>query len=445
MVLPASARGVALTERIVSQSSPGVPGTSEGDHPDVEGAGDLFGAALASADFDRDGYADLAVGQPGENEGVGAVTVIYGSFRGPDTNRSRRVNPTSGSGAFGAALVAGDFDRDQFPDLGIGAPSADVEGDHHEPDASGSVTVLPGGATGLSTADPVVVRRRGGVDGDIRFGSALAAGDLDRDGGTDLIIYAPGNHDLVDYSRPGSLTYCPNQVDGPSACSRLVRGLSYAGGGSLVVGNTSGDSRPEIIFSSPNYAEDEEEGGAGEVHVLHLGDEMPARVVGQNVLTQNSRGVPGSDEYGDGFGSSIALGDVDRDGYADLVIGAAYENDGEGRVTVVHGAQLGWRTSGNYFYSQNTRGIPGVAEGYDADLVLGGDLFGSEVSLRDHNGDGRLDLTVGAPEENSSGAITTLLGSRRGFTTAGARAFGLATLGYAHRAEAEFGATLGNN
>ena len=106
-------------------------------------------------------------------------------------------------------------------------------------------------------------------------------------------------------------------------------------------------------------------------------------------LTQDSPGVPGSQERedavnccADDFGSSVALGDIDRDGYADLVIGAAGKNDDRGRVPVVHEAAAGWRTSGNYFYSQNTRAIPGVAES--------GHGFGSDASLRDHNRDGRL-------------------------------------------------------
>lgn len=103
---------------------------------------------------------------------------------------------------------------------------------------------------------------------------------------------------------------------------------------------------------------------------------------------------------------------------------------------MVHGAAAGWRTRGNYFHSQDTRGVPGVAERWDS--------FGSDVSLRDHNRDGRLDLTVGAQGENNySGAITTLRGSGRGFTTTGARTFGLATLGYAYPAHAQFGYTLG--
>jgi hypothetical protein len=77
-------------------------------------------------------------------------------------------------------------------------------------------------------------------------------------------------------------------------------------------------------------------------------------VAKQYVIRQSSLGVPGDDEPGDDFGSSVAVGDIDRDGYADLVIGAESEDSYRGRVTVVHGAANGWRASVNYVFSQNT-------------------------------------------------------------------------------------------
>ena len=442
VVLPASSRGLSLTETVISQSSRGVPGASE--------TGDRFGDAVASADFDRDGYADLAVGQPRENDEAGAVTVVYGSSRGLDTIRSRRVGPVS-AGGFGSALVAGDFNRDGFADLAVGAPRAAFyrvgeEGNIDDPYVSGTVTVLSGGSTGLSSADPVVLRRQGGNDFDSNFGADLAAGDLDQDGTTDLIVLSRGI--VGEHARnPGSISYCLGRAGGPADCTRLLHHGNYANGASMAVGNMSGDSRPEIVVGVPFGDLDDLPGDR--VEILKLGAGMPLTVARQQTLTQSSRGVPGTSE-GDAFGSSVALGDIDRDGYADLVIGAPGENGGadggEGRVTVVHGAAAGWRTNGNYSYSQNTRGIPGVAES--------GDGFGSDVSLRDHNRDGRLDLAMSAAGENSflnadaetisSGAITTLRGSGRGFTTTGARTFGLASLGYPHPAGAQFGATLGN-
>ncbi|WP_143669284.1 VCBS repeat-containing protein, partial [Streptomyces sp. wa1063] len=61
-------------KRVFTQASAGVPGTPE--------AGDAFGGAVASADLDQDGYADLVVGSPGEKIGAaaagGGVTVLWG-------------------------------------------------------------------------------------------------------------------------------------------------------------------------------------------------------------------------------------------------------------------------------------------------------------------------------------------------------------------------------
>src|SRR4051794_5481154 len=188
VVLPASAAGVSQREKVVTQSSRGVPGASE--------TGDRFGVTVTSADFDRDGFADLAIGQPeeavGALESAGAVTVVYGSARGLDTTRSTAFAAPSGASAnsrFGTAVVAGDFTRDGFPDLAVGAPLDDIDQsqdtDFHP---SGTVTVLPGGADGVSATGAVRLRRQGLPNFDVKFGEVLAAGDLDRDGVDDLVV-----------------------------------------------------------------------------------------------------------------------------------------------------------------------------------------------------------------------------------------------------------------
>ena len=424
VVLPASSRGLSSVEKVVTQSSRGVPGASE--------TGDKFGTSVASADFDRDGYADLAVGQPGEQvddlERAGAVTVIHGSHRGLDTARSTGFAAPSGAVRdehFGEALVAGDFNADGYPDLAVGAPWVSQDSS----DYWGSVTLVPGGPTGLTTEGARELRqqeiRSDDWQASYRFGSVLAAGDLDGDGTTDLVVGS--GPDSV-----GSVSYCLGRRGGPAPeCTRLALGGDFREMTSLAVAHLRGTARPQIIAGSPRGV-----GTGGGLLLLDLTTGAPLGLQELSQLTQASPGVPGSDEPSDGFGQSLATGDTDRDGYDDLVVGVHREDSGEGRVTVLHGGPDGVRASGGTLYDQDTPGIPGGTELEDR--------FGSAVTLLDHDGDGRLDLTVGAPGENGgSGAITTLRGSGSGFTTTGSRTFGLATLDHPYPARASFGATLG--
>ncbi|HET9648987.1 MAG TPA: FG-GAP repeat protein, partial [Microlunatus sp.] len=219
ITLPASATGLSHTEKIISQSSLGVPGGSE--------TGDRFGYAVTSADFNRDGYADLAVGHPGEAIGAveqaGSVTVIYGSNKGPDTTTSVGIAQPGGavaSAEWGYALAVGDFNVDGYPDLAVGAPGDDPEDiDEEEFLPSGTVRILPGSAGGISTAGVRVFRRQlpdANVSGfDIRFGEALAAGDLDGDRDTDLVVGSHG-YEYVPDARDGSVSYCAALPGGPS-------------------------------------------------------------------------------------------------------------------------------------------------------------------------------------------------------------------------------------
>ena len=402
----------------------------------------IFGTALASADFDRDGFADLAVGAPGESgryDPSGAVHVLHGSKAGLTDTGATRLTQVGGEdfdSGFGRALAAADFDGDGWPDLAVSAPLTEEAG---TTPATGVVSVYRGGPGGFSVSRGSVLRGdRSSTRYDVGFGSSLTVGDLDGDGRADLVVGSDGAVYGDGYGFPGSVSACDGAPRGLTTCDQLDRDSALAGLGSLAVGDVRLSARPEVVVGVPRSRRNHEDGGTVQVLTLPGAGDDPGAVTREEV-SQDSKGVPGSEEDGDLFGDDVALADLDRDGYADLVVGAPGEDVGTkkdaGRVTVLYGGALGFRTSGNRTLDRATKGVPGS---------LGrGDRFGDAVSLVDHDGDGRPDLAVGAPLDAGSGAVTALRGSGTAFTTTGARTFTLKTLGHPTSGRALFGDTFG--
>ena len=169
--------------------------------------GDDFGAALAAGDFDGDGFDDLAIGAPLEDEGslplgaadTGAITILYGSAAGFNLARSDYFQQSDvyGVGAadqagdfFGTALAAGDFDGDGHGDLAVGHPGESADGSDR-----GATTVLLGAAGGFLARYGVLHAGVAGVAGAPQdsqdFGRTLASGDFDGDLFADLVVGVP--------------------------------------------------------------------------------------------------------------------------------------------------------------------------------------------------------------------------------------------------------------
>lgn len=381
-------------------------------------------------DFNGDGIADLAVGAPGERiagSGFhrGAVHVVYGWGGGLAWAKNQFWYRTTGNLAlgYGAALAWGDFNKDGYDDLAIGAPdSTNMDG----LSGVGSVDILYGSKDGLTEVRHQIWNRDvlfGTGSGKLfdRFGSALAVGDFNGDGYADLsIAVLSGDHSNSDRpDRPGSVHILYGSLTGLSysgAFAPLPQTFNgLPGVASLAAGDFNKDGRADLAVGVPGTTVNDRE-EAGSVHVLY-GTATGLKWLGIGQFwTQDSPYVLGTAEAGDHYGSSLAAGDFNADGYLDLAIGAAGENSSSGVVHILHGSPGGLsalKVPGIQIWSQNEPGIGGEARANER--------FGGALATGDFNGDGCADLAIGAPGESDQRGVVHIL--------YGSRSFGLTPLG----------------
>jgi hypothetical protein len=254
--------------------------------PDAVEAGERFGAALATGDWNGDGFDDLAIGVPEEDD-TGAVLVVYGSpFSLIYANhwyigQGDLGEPAEPGDRFGEALAAGDFNDDGFADLAIGAP--DEDGENGGPSNTGRVHVVYGSSVGLSTAiastklDEDILSS--GAEGSDYFGSTLAAGDFDGDGVDDLAIGREGeNGAVVDSGAVSIVLGTPSGLLGADHEARPGSFPSYMipdgevgspyYGFAQAAGDFNGDGASDLAIGGPNADWDEVAVDVGRVAVL---------------------------------------------------------------------------------------------------------------------------------------------------------------------------------
>jgi hypothetical protein len=402
-------------------------------------------AGAVYGDFNGDGFADLAVGAPGD-DGAGAVNVLYGSANGITaagdqhwTQNGLGLPDFAEAGdAFGASLAVGDFDGDGFADLAIGAPGENVSTPSSVPNA-GMVTVLYGSAVGLAD-DGAQLWHQGvagvlgeGAETEDRFGSSLAAANLGRSKASDLVIGVP-QEDVGPIFDAGGVNVLFGSANGLTAAGDQFWHQDTPGvvgdgaedsdwfGYALAAANFGKSTVADLAVGAPFDDVGTEPGGAsaGTVNVFYgAADGLTA--TGDQFWHQDRPGVEDRAEEADQFGRALAAANFGKGSTADLAVGVPRERLGEladaGAVNVLYGSADGLRARGDQFWHQGRSGVAGGG-------LAAGDQFGFALVAANFGRGSSADLAVGAPGEHvgafaAAGAAHVFFGSATGLSTTG--------------------------
>jgi hypothetical protein len=366
-----------------------------------------FGWAVATAgDVDGDGYSDVIIGAPGYDGGQtdeGRVFIYCGTSTGLDTTADWTAESDQAGAQFGYAVsTAGDITADGYSDILVGAPSwyDSVSGYTN----AGAVFMWYGGSTGPgSSGTPSNADwQRPGTAQDMALGfSVSTAGDVNGDGYSDIVVGAPFDDGIAAaghvYSYHGGASGLGTAIlDASDAQDSSMFGFSVA-----LAGDLNADGYSDVIVSAPFY--DDVQDDKGKVFLL----------IGSASGLGSSSWTATGEQEDDTLGWSLSGGgDVNGDGYSDIIIGAPGKDgtyNDEGKVYVYHG---------------NTSPILPSSANWTARSDQLGAFLGYSVSMMaDVNADGFADVIVGAPQfdngQTDEGKVFVWFGSASGLGTSG--------------------------
>ncbi len=338
-------------------------------------AGDQLGFSVACAgDVNGDGYSDVIIGSPTYSVSgwvLGRVLVFFGSVAGvtgPPWIRESWVETSYdpllvADGGYGSSVAGvGDVNGDGYADVIVGAPDMGLSGGFLD----GLAFLYEGDPSGVD--EVTAWTERGDWN---NLGSSVgSAGDVDGDGFADLVLGAPG------YGAGIARVYRGDASGPHPPWSTYAGGQTDAAFGSAVAsaGDVNGDGYSDVIVGAPLH--DGSGVDDGQVQVFHGGPLLPRSDDAWSWQTGQTGG---------GIGLRVApAGDIDGDGFGDVILGAHAFDDGEldeGRALLFRGTWAGLAPLPSW-----------TADGDQVEAYLGSDIAGAG----DVNGDGYADVIVGA-------------------------------------------------
>ncbi|MFZ5476530.1 MAG: FG-GAP-like repeat-containing protein [Myxococcota bacterium] len=341
----------------------GAGGLSTTATTELLGDGDSvsFGADVSAAgDVDGDGYDDVIVGDSGYASHVGRAWVFRGSPAGVDATSGATVVGTDAYSAFGSAVDgAGDVNGDGYDDVIVGSRDGGYGSD--------TFAVYHGSATGLSTTRALAVSG-------LAVTAVAGAGDVNGDGYDDVVVGSPypssyaGAAHVLHGSAAGLDATVDTTIAGAVAWEMLGAAVDGAG-------DVNGDGFDDLVVGAPADSGSSDGASVPPAVYVFLGS-------ASGVATTPATSLAG-EAVGDAFGAAVAgAGDLDRDGYADVVVGAPGYGGDAGRAYVYVGSATGTATSATVTLT--------------GDTAL--DALGTAVAgAGDVDGDGYGEYVVGSP------------------------------------------------
>jgi len=379
---------------------------------------DFFGKSVASiGDLDGDGIVDFAVGAHGDDDGCldddnycskGAVYILFMNNDGTVKSQQKISDDAGGftgnldaADYFGYSMGGkiGDFDGDGIPDLIVSAFLDDDGGTD-----KGALYILFLNSDGTVKSHQKISDTEGGFTGGLdnsdSFGHSVSQiGDLNGDGIMDLAVGAEGDDDggvnrgavwILFLNSDGTVKSHQKISDTEGGFEGILfNGIKF-GHGVHPIGDLDVDGVVDLVVGS--------EYGKGAIWILFLNSDGTVKSFQE--ISDTEGGFTGALDENDHFGVTVdGIGDLDNDGIPDLAVGADLDDDG------------GTNTGALYILFLNSDGtvkshqkISDTEGGLEGILNSQGNFGHRVVRLDDHNGDGVVDLFVGAHRTADGGS-----------------------------------------